>query len=73
MLNKQGDNIQPCCTPFPILNQSMFYVWLYYFLTWKQDFHGTGKLAWYSHVFKDFPQFVVMYTIKGFSIVNEVD
>ena len=23
-LNKQGDNIQPCCTPFPILNQSIF-------------------------------------------------
>ena len=22
-LNKQGDNIQPCCTPFPILNQSV--------------------------------------------------
>ena len=23
MLNKQGDNIQPCCNPFPILNQSV--------------------------------------------------
>ena len=23
-LNKQGDNIQPCCTPFPMLNQSVF-------------------------------------------------
>ena len=23
-LNKQGDNMQPCCTPFPILNQSVF-------------------------------------------------
>ena len=23
MLNKQGDNIQPCHTPFPILNQSI--------------------------------------------------
>ena len=22
-LNKQGDNVQPCCTPFPILNQSI--------------------------------------------------
>ena len=26
-LNKQGDNIQPWCTPFPIWNQSMFHVW----------------------------------------------
>ena len=25
-LNKQGDNIQPWCTPFPIWNQSVFYV-----------------------------------------------
>ena len=25
-LNKQGDNMQPWCTPFPILNQSMFQV-----------------------------------------------
>ena len=24
--NKQGDNIQPCCTPFPILNQSVILV-----------------------------------------------
>ena len=23
-LNKQGDNIQPCCIPFPVLNQSIF-------------------------------------------------
>ena len=25
----------------------------------------------YSHLFKNFPQFVVMHTVKGFSIVNE--
>ena len=25
----------------------------------------------YSHLSKNFPQFVVMYTVKGFSIVNE--
>ena len=25
-LNKQSDNIQPCCTPFPIWNQSVFHV-----------------------------------------------
>ena len=27
----------------------------------------------YSHIFKNFPQFVVIHTVKGFSIVNEVD
>ena len=29
-------------------------------------------MAWYSHFFKDFPQFVVIHTIKGFSLVTEV-
>ena len=27
----------------------------------------------YSHLFKNFPQFVVIHTVKGFSIVNEAD
>ena len=30
-------------------------------------------MAWYSHLFKTFPQFVVTYTVKGFSIVNEAE
>ena len=30
-----------------------------------------GKVAWYSHLFKNFPQFVVIRTVKGFSAVNE--
>ena len=30
-----------------------------------------GKVLWYSHLFKNFPQFVVILTIKGFSRVNE--
>ena len=28
---------------------------------------------WYSHIFKNFPQFVVIHTVKGFSIVNEAE
>ena len=28
-------------------------------------------MVWYSHVFKNFPQFVVIHTVKGFSVVNE--
>ena len=31
----------------------------------------TGKVIWYLHIFKNFPQFVVIYRVKGFSIVNE--
>ena len=26
-------------------------------------------MAWYSHHFKNFPQFIVIYTVKGFGIV----
>ena len=28
-------------------------------------------MLWYSHIFKNFPEFVVIYRVKGFSIVNE--
>ena len=43
------------------------------FLTCIQDFQEAGKVVWYSHLFKNFPQFVVNHTVKGFSIVNEAE
>ena len=30
-------------------------------------------MVWYFHLFKNFPQFVVIHTVKGFSVVNEVE
>ena len=30
-------------------------------------------MVWYSHLFKSFPQFAVIHTIKGFGIVNEAE
>ena len=30
-------------------------------------------MVWYSHLLKIFPQFVVIHTVKGFSIVNEAE
>ena len=30
-------------------------------------------MVWYSHLLKNFPQFVVIHTLKGFSIVNEAE
>ena len=30
-------------------------------------------MAWYSHLFKIFPQFVVIHIVKGFSIVDETE
>ena len=43
------------------------------FLTCKQISQEAGKVVWYSHLFKNFAQIVVIHTVKGFSIVNEVD
>ena len=30
-------------------------------------------MIWYSHLFKNFPQFVVFHAVKGFSIINEAE
>ena len=30
-------------------------------------------MAWYSHLFKNFPQFVVTHTVKGFGVVREAE
>ena len=35
--------------------------------------HETGKVVWYSHLFKSFLQFVIIHTVKGFSVVNEAE
>ena len=32
-----------------------------------------GKVVWYSHLFKNFPLFVVIHTVKGFSVVSEAE
>ena len=41
------------------------------FLTCIQISQEAGQVVWYSHLLKNFPQFVVIYTVRGFSIVNE--
>ena len=41
------------------------------FLTCIQVSQEAGKVVWYSHLFKNFPQFVVIHTVKGFSVVSE--
>ncbi|MFY2980470.1 hypothetical protein ACOQLH_33840, partial [Klebsiella pneumoniae] len=32
-----------------------------------------GKVVWYSYLFKNFPQFVAIHTVKGFSAVSEAE
>ena len=38
------------------------------FLTCIQISQEAGKVVWYSHLFKNFSQFVVVHTVKGFGI-----
>ena len=45
----------------------------YCFLTYIQVSQEAGKVIWYSHLCKTFPQFVVIYTVKGFNEVNEAE
>ena len=30
-------------------------------------------MVWYSHLFQNFPQFIVVHTVKGFDIVNKAE
>ena len=45
------------------------------FLTCIQISQEAGQVVWYSHLLKNFPQLVLIYTVKGFGVVNtaEVD
>ena len=45
----------------------------YCFLTYIQVSQEAGEALWYSHLFKNFPQFVVIHTVKSFSIANEAE
>ena len=75
-LNKQGDNIQPWRTPFPIylepdccsMSSSNCC-----FLTCIQISQKADQVVWFSHLLKNFPQFMVIHTVKGFGIVNKAE
>ena len=51
----------------------LFHVQFCYFLTCIQISQEAGEVVWYSHLFKNFPQFVVIHTVKGFGIVNKAE
>ena len=42
------------------------------FLTDRQVLWEAGKVVWYSHLFQNFLQFVVIHIVKGFGVLNEV-
>ena len=43
------------------------------FLTCIEVSQEAEQVVWYSHLFQNFPQFIVMHTVKGFGIVNKAE
>ena len=43
------------------------------FLICIQISQEAGQVVWYSHLLKNFPQFVVVHTVRGFGIVNKAE
>ena len=70
-LNKQGDNIQPWRPPFPIWNQSVVPCPVLTVASWPAYRFLRRQVRW-SGIPISFriSQFVVIYTVKGFGIVN---
>ena len=67
-LNKQGHNIQPWHTPFPIWNQSFsISSSIHCFLTCIQISQDAGQIVWYFHLFQNFPQLILILNINLFS------
>ena len=58
-------NLEPVCCSMSSSN--------YCFLICIQISHKAGKVIWYSHLLKNFPQFVVIHTVKGFGVVNKAE
>ena len=52
-------NFEPVCCSMSSFNCC--------FLTCMQVSQETGQVVWYSHLFQNFPQFVVIHTVKGLS------
>ena len=45
----------------------------YCFLTCIQICQEAGQVVWYSHLFKNFPQFVVIHPVKGIGVINKAE
>ena len=43
------------------------------FLTCIQVSQEAGQVVWYSHLFQNFPQLIVIHTVKGIGIVNKAE
>ena len=66
-LNKQGDNIQPWCTPFPIRNQSIVPCPVLTVASWPAYRFLSRQVRWSCiPISLKIFQFVVIHTVKGF-------
>ena len=76
-LIKQGDNIQPWRTSFPIWNQSVVPFPVLTVACWPAYRYLSRQVRWSGIPisFKNFPQFAVIHSVKGFGVVSkgEVD
>ena len=45
----------------------------YCFLTCIHVSQEAGQVVWHSHLFQNFPQFIVIHTVKGFGIANKAE
>ena len=73
-LNGQGDNIQSCRPPVSIWNQSVVPCLVLTVASWLgYKFLRRQVRCLYSHLFKNFPQFVVVHTVQGFSVFKETE
>ena len=45
----------------------------YYSLTCIQISQKADQVVWYSNLFQNFPQFIVIHTVKDFGIVNKAE
>ena len=73
-LNKQGDNIQTWRTPFPIWNQSVVPCPVLTVSSWPAYRFLRMQVRWFSiSISLRIFQFIVIKTVKGFSIVNEAE
>ena len=72
-LNKQGDNIQLWCTPFPIWNQSVVPCPVLTVASWPAYRFLRRQVRWSGIPisFRIFHSFFVIHTVKGFGIVNK--
>ena len=74
-LNKQGNNYTALTYSFPDLEPVCCSMSCSncFCLTCIQIFQEADKVVWYSHLLKNFPQFDVIHTVKGFGIVNKAE